>query len=201
MDGDQTRHFIAQRLMPDVHEERERRRVEGIRQGDEKSLESLFRAYFDDLCEFAQYHVGSSEAAEDLVQNIFCDLWDRRRSWRPKGTVQAYLYRAVRNKSLDWLKHQRVRRQWEGEQEAIRRPIHAGPEDLLQHTELVREMEQAVADLPERRRLVYTMIRHQNMSYAEVAAALNISKKTVENQMGRAMKFLRERLATFRSVA
>lgn len=171
--------------------------VERIRQGDERAFEALFRTYCEDLCDVVLRQVHSPEVAEDLVHDIFCDLWDRRRRWDPKGPMKAYLYRAAYNKSLNWLKHHRVTRRRAAEEKHQERPSQESPEDAWRYRELDQAMQQAVEALPSRRRLVYQMARHQGMSYAEIAAALDISVKTVENQMGRALKLLRERLADF----
>ena len=171
--------------------------VEGIRRGDEEAFEALFRTCCEDLCDFFLRQVYSPEVAEDLVHDVFCDLWDRRRHWDPHGSVKDYLYRAAYNKSINWLKHRRVTRRWADQAKHQESPPQEGPEDVRHRQELAWAMEQAVEALPNRRRLIYRMARHQGMSYAEIAAALGISAKTVENQMGRALKLLRERLADF----
>jgi RNA polymerase sigma-70 factor (ECF subfamily) len=172
--------------------------AERVRRGDREAFEALFRAYADDLCGFAAGHVGE-QAAEDIVQDVFCDLWNRRADWRPQS-VRAYLFGAVRNTALDRLKHRRVEQAWEAEEKYRGRPSGLeSPTDVLQHHELKRAMQQAVEALPERRRLVYRMVRQQGMSYAETAEVLGIAPKTVENQMGRALKMLRERLSKFAS--
>lgn len=172
--------------------------AESIRAGDHDAFEQLFHAYAGALCTFAAQHVDSAAVAEDIVQNVFCDLWNRRTEWRPQGSVKAYLFRAVRNTSLDYLKHRRVEQAWEDEEK--RRDQTSGrrsPADVLQHQELKRAMQHAVEELPERRRLIYCMARNHDMSYAEIAAALDIAPKTVENQIGRALKTLRNHLAKF----
>lgn len=166
--------------------------------GDCKAFEALFRTYAEDLCGFAAQHVDDPAAAEDIVQSVFCDLWERRADWRPRVSVKAYLFRAVRNTALDRLKHRRVEQAWEDEEKCGGpAPGPRTPVEALQHRELKQAMQQAIEELPERRRLVYRMARQQGMSYEEIAAALEITQKTVENQMGRALKTLRERLSAF----
>ena len=186
--------------MPNASQkQRDRQWADRIRAGDREAFKRLFRAYADALCTFAAQHVDDEALAEDLVQDVFCDLWDRREEWRPQGSVKAYLFRAVRNTSLDHLEHRRVVQEWEDE-EKRRNPApepRRGPADALQHRELKRAMQEAVEELPERRRLVYRMARRHDMSYAEIASALDIAPKTVENQMGRALKALRDRLAKY----
>lgn len=185
--------------MPNTSQERrDQQWAERIQVGDHDAFERLFRAYADSLCAFAAQHVGDGRAAEDVVQEVFCDLWSRRAEWCPQGAVKAYLFRAVRNTALDHLKHRRVKRAWEAEEKQRDRiSEQSGPVDALQHQELKRAMQQAVEELSERRRLIYRMARRHNMSYKEIAIALEIAPKTVENQMGRALKILRDRLAKY----
>ena len=182
--------------------QRDRQWTQHLQQEGHGAFEALFRAYADRLCSFAAAYVGSAAVAEDLVQSVFCDLWNRRRGGAlPEGNVKAYLFRAVRNKALNRLKHRRVEERHETRTKRQGRtgPVHT-PADTLQHQELRQAMREAVEELPERRRLIYRLARRQGLSYKEIAAALEIAPKTVENQMGRALKTLRERLAKFASV-
>lgn len=180
-------------------EQRDHRLAERIQDGDRQAFEELFFSYGDQLCAFAAEHVDANRA-EDIVQEVFCDLWRRREEWEPRGTIKAYLYRAVRNTSLDHLDHQEVKRKWEEEEKRRDRASeHTGPADALHFSEFERAMESAVDELPERRRLVYRMARQHDMTYAEIASALDIAKKTVENHMGRALKSLRKQLAEYAS--
>jgi len=169
--------------------------VERIREGDERAFEVLFREHSEDLCEFACSFVESPEVAEDLVHDVFCDVWDRRNDLDPSGTVKAYLFQAVRNKALNWLKAQRVRDEWKTEKKHKDTESFERASAAAEYNDLEEALRQAVEELPERQRLVYKMVRNRDMSYAEVAAALDITKKTVENQMGRALKHLHERLS------
>lgn len=179
--------------------QRDQRWSERIRKGDHEAFEALFQAYADDLCGFALQYVDSSAAAEDVVQEVFCDLWKRRNDWEPRRSVKAYLFQAVRNTALDRLKHQRVVQEWETEKKykgPSSRP--QTPTQAVQHQELKDAMQEAVESLPERRRRVYKLVRRKGMSYAEVAEIMDIARKTVENHMGRALKALRKRLSKFK---
>lgn len=171
--------------------------VRRIRDGDHGAFEALFRRYADALCSFAAEHVGD-RTAEDVVQTVFCDLWRRRSELSPPGTIKAYLYRAIRNTALDRMKHRDVEQEWKEEEKERDRPEERkDPIESLQHQELGRVMEQAVKDLSKRRRMIYRMARYHEMTYAEIARALDIAPKTVENQMGRALKTLRKKLKRF----
>lgn len=178
--------------------QRDQKWAERIRNGDHAAFKALFDAHAEALCDFAAQYVNAAAVAEDVVQDVFCDLWERRADWHLRLSVMAYLFQAVRNTALDHLKHRRVEQAWEAEEKHRGRTAPSRtPADTLQHRELRRAMEEAVAALPKRRRLVYQMVRQQGMSYAEVAAVLDIAPKTVENQMGRALKTLRKQLSEY----
>jgi len=184
----------------EARKERDRDLARRIRKGDHDAFRELFRTYADALCSFAADHVGD-RVAEDIVQRVFCDLWDRREKWSPPGNVKAYLYRAVRNTALDHLDRRDLERDWKDEEkERDRARGKIAPVDALQHQEMSRAMDQAVEELPERRRMIYRMARHHDMTYSEIATALDIAPKTVENQMGRALKTLRNHIKRFVSL-
>jgi RNA polymerase sigma-70 factor (family 1) len=183
-----------------AQKERDQDLVRRIRKGDHDAFEQLFRVYSDALCSFAADYVGD-RVAEDIVQTVFCDLWERREEWPLSINVKAYLYRAVRNTALDHLDRRDIEQDWKDEEkERYKAEDRIAPVEALQHQEMSRAMKQAVEDLPERRRMIYRMARHHNMTYSEIATALDIAPKTVENQMGRALKTLRDHLKRFASL-
>lgn len=168
-----------------------------IRGGGYASFEALFDAYYEELVRFAHYFVGRQDVAQDLVQDVFFNIWKTRANWCPRGALRTYLYGATRNQCLMYLKHQRVARRWEARAQQEESQEGHGPESDLQFEELDRVLQQAIEDLPERRRLIFTLSRQQELTYAEIAGLLGISINTVENQMVSALKFLRERLSDF----
>jgi len=183
-------------MADELEDDRDRHWAEQIQEGDRRAFEKLFRAYVDQLYVFAAKHVDDQSAAEDIVQDVFCDLWERRSDWEPEGTVKAYLYRAVRNTALDRLDRRQVREDWKEEEKQEDRPrFGVGPADALQQDELRQAMEDAVEDLPDQQKLVYRLAHRHGLSYREIASALGIARKTVENHMGRALRSLRSQLA------
>ena len=138
---------------------------------DTAAFEVLFRERYSSLCRFVYGYVHSREVAQDIVQDLFLRLWERARIPIASLTA-AYLYTAVRNRALSYLRHQR------------------------EH-ELHEALQRAVADLPERCRLVFTLRRYRHLSNAVTARTLGISVNTVEQQMRRALKSLRNRLTPY----
>ena len=159
-------------------------------------FEALFRAHYASLCRFIHAMVHSRDVAEDLAQDVFLRAWELHDS-QGASITPAYLFGAARNRARQYLRHERVvGRLSERVARALKRPVTT-PADALAHRDLARTVDAAIAELPERRRLVFILSRHQHLSYSEIAAALGVSVKTVETQLWRALKTLRCRLAPF----
>jgi len=176
--------------------ERERNWIENIRRGDESAFEELFRAYYPQLCRFAAGYVDSEGHARDLVQDVFLRIWERRTDWTVRQSLKAYLYRAVRNRALNHVRRQNTKNGVENDLEYTTDDAeHRTAADAYHENTLSNEVDEAIADLPERRRMAFLLHRRHGFTYKEIACIMNITKKTVENQIGRALKSLREKLA------
>ena len=175
--------------------------VARIQKGNRAAFETLFRRYYENLCGFVESQIGASNVAEDLVQNVLLNLWRRRQDWEPRTSLRAYLFGAARNEFLQYREHRDVRDRW-AEEEKEREdppPTVPPPSENVEHRELRREIKKCIAELPERRREVYVLSRQHGLTYKEIAAVMDISPKTVDNQMVEALKFLRKRLQSFSS--
>jgi RNA polymerase sigma-70 factor (family 1) len=172
--------------------------LEGIRAGDPSAFETLFHAYYAPLCSFAYRYLGARDLAEEIVQEVFLSIWERRESWDVRTSVRSYLLTSVRNAALSYLRHERVVRRRQAEVRDSHESVAASPEACALEAETVVAVRQAIARLPDRCRLVFTLHREQGLTYTEVAEALGISPRTVEVQIGRALKSLRKALASHR---
>jgi RNA polymerase sigma-70 factor (ECF subfamily) len=166
---------------------------------DDRAFERLFRDHYGGLCAFALRYVRERSIAEDLVQDLFADLWTRRTTWAPRaGAERAYLLAAVRNRALNLRKRQAVERDWEaGEAAAEVRELHPRParaNQALESAEIENHVRTALESLPERCRLVMHLRWREQLSYAQIAEVMSISVKGVENQLSRGLKSLREKL-------
>ena len=168
-----------------------------IREGDAAAFEILFRAHYAELCSFVRVQIGSVEIAEELVQDVLLRVWNGRAHLDPTQSLRPYLYRAARNHVLNYLKRRRVETRSLQDVAALPTPGLAATDEAVRTRELSVAIERALASLPERCRLIFTMSRDNGMSYAAIADVLGISQKTVETQMGRALKSLRASLAAF----
>jgi RNA polymerase sigma-70 factor (ECF subfamily) len=173
--------------------------------GSAQAFDALVRAHYARLYNFAYRMLGTRDAAEDAVQEIFLWVWDHRSEVQLRDPLP-YLYQALRNRCLMALRRTRRWREVDFDTEdeaAFAQPAGAtvGTTTAIEAADLEAALGRAIEELPERCRLVFTMSREQDLTYAEIAAVLGISPKTVENQIGRALKLLRRRLAGFLGVA
>lgn len=165
-----------------------------IRNGNPKALDKLFLRYYTSLCRLSVRMVNSIDAAEDIVQDVFLRIWTDRADWSPHVSVLGFLERAVRNASIDHVRHARfLSRECDVEE----RP---GPHDTAAETEsreALKHVQDVISLLPDGSRTIFLLSRAEGLTYAQISRKLGISIKTVETQMGRALKELRKRMTEF----
>ena len=135
----------------------------------------------------------SRAIAEEIVQDVMLEFWKRRESIAPDSSPQAYLFQSARNRSLNYLRHARIEKEGEPHitrEEASEPAAHA----LLVEEELQTAFRRALGSLPPRCREVFELSRTHGLKYSEIATVLEISVKTVEAQMGKALRIMREEL-------
>src|SRR5882762_2110693 len=173
----------------------ERVLADRIRGGDMDAFEALYRAYWQRLYAFAFRYGHVKEDAEEVVQDVFFRTWRGREDWVPAGAVRNYLYLAVRNAARDRLERAAVARRWGGREGRVGEV--ATPSEIeteLEAAELVAVVERALAELPPKRSAVCRLRLIDGLSYAQIADRLGICEKTVETQLARGLKFLRDRI-------
>lgn len=182
----------------------DRQWISRIRAGDARAFEEMYRAYKNDLAAFVHSYVRSPEITEEILQDLFLRIWQQRDLWECSGPLRAYLFRAARNRAIGYIRHERVdaafRERSANEYFASAMPgAVAGPDASIGTDELERAIERALDELPPRCREAFVLNRRHHLSYAEVAAVMQLSVKTVEVQMGRALAILRRELAEWRA--
>lgn len=166
--------------------------IQKIQAGDRAAFELVFKNFYAPLCDYAFSFVKSSHIAEDQVQEVFVNIWEQKSDWNPKGTIKSYLYKAVRNQSLNYLKHKRIVEEWKRDKTSnINNPTYPLKEKRADYEKLKQWIQEAINELPEKRRIIYELSRNHGLTYLEISQTLNISIKTVETQMGRSLKHLR----------
>lgn len=171
--------------------------LERLHHGDEQVFEQFFRNYYERLCNYANTILGDMDEAEEMVQNAFLALWEKRDTLSIHTSLKSYLYRAVYNSSLNRVKHLKVQRkhdQWFKQSAPLE---YENASEHLIECELENMARVAIDQLPPQCRMVFRLSRFENLSYAEIAAQMNISVKTVENHMVKALRTLRVKLKDF----
>jgi len=149
------------------------------------------------LCETVFSILHDKHIAEDLVQEVFYELWRKRERLQINQSVRAYLRRAAVNKSLNYIRAQKVPVDDETYLPLNLSNKNANAQQKIQAYELKVLINEAIDLLPNRCRLIFTLSRHEEMSNKEIAAHLNLSIKTIENQMTKALKLLKEALSPY----
>jgi RNA polymerase sigma-70 factor, ECF subfamily len=165
-----------------------------LRGGSEEAFDAIFRAWYAPLVRFTGEIVASRAVAEEIVQDVMLELWRRREVLDPDSSPKAYLFQSARNRALNHLRHERVERRGEPQVVAGTRSVPSPHVELVED-EIDVALRDAVGSLPERCREVFELSRVHGLKYGEIAATLGISIKTVEAQMGKALRVLRERMA------
>jgi RNA polymerase sigma-70 factor (ECF subfamily) len=160
---------------------------------DSRAFEELFRDYFTPLMLFARKILVDEDDAREVVHKVFIALWEKREEIDLTSSLKSYLFTSVHNRSLNVL---RDRKKFSDEE----LPEVAGDWDVstqIESMELEEKIREAIQSLPEKCRQVFELNRFEGLKYSEIAQKLNISVKTVENQMSKALKILREKLAHY----
>ncbi len=174
-------------------------RIKKIINGDSDSFKDLFFEFAKPLIYFSNRIVNDYDEAENIVQEVFVSIWQNREKLDPSQKIKTYLYVAVKNRSLKFIRHENVKQDsFEDIQEIYQ--THSNPESETLYEELKLAIDNAIKSLPEKCKLIFEMNRFDKLSYKEIAKVLDISVKTVETQMGRALKSLRSQLAKFISL-
>jgi len=168
-----------------------------LKAGDIAAFEMLFRTYYQSLCNYAYTFVRDREEAEEVVQSAFLNIWEKRENVSIHTGVKPYLYAMVRNASLNLLKHEKIKQRHAAMEIAVAERSSESVARTVEASELEQRIMEAMSKLPEQCRLVFKLSRFEELKYSEIAEQLNISIKTVENQMGKALRVMREQLKDY----
>ncbi|MFY7828295.1 MAG: RNA polymerase sigma-70 factor [Flectobacillus sp.] len=171
--------------------------LEAIRQGNERVFEVVFRKHYQALCNYAFGLLKDMDDAEEIVQGMFLKLWDQRQDLEITVSLKSYLYRAVHNTCLNRIKHLKIQDNYRQHVGDFLENNHVSATDELFKAELEARIAEAIEKLPEQCRLIFRMSRFEELKYQEIANELHLSIKTVENQIGKALKILRQELAEY----
>lgn len=164
-----------------------------LKHDDKQVFEIIFRFYYTGLVVYADKIIRDTEISEDIVQSVFMKLWEERKNLNI-DSLRSYLGTAVRNKSIDWIRNRRVKDKY---REYVLESDQEPGDDFYTFQELSEMISQAVDKLPPRCREIFLMSRSQHLKIEEIAAKLNLSKRTVETHISHALKILRVELKDY----
>ena len=176
---------------------RENRQLKKIKKGDKEALEQLFHLYYAGLCNYAESLLHKPEVAEEVVQDVFFNIWKNRTKLELHTGWQSYLFRAVYNNAMMHIR--KAKREMSLDEHWAQQQLLAGdnPGDAMELRDLQAAILFTMGKLPARTREIFHMSRFEHMKYKEIAEKLSISVKTVEANMGRALKTLRITLEAY----
>lgn len=166
-------------------------------EGDMEAFRFFFEKYYVDLCNFVNIYLNDPATAEDIVQDVYVYFWNKKENIHIETSIKSYLLKASKNKSLNYLRNEKVR---SGIQDRLAKESETSyeiPEVQEDNHRLQKIIREAVESLPEKCREIFILSKEKNLTYKEIAEELGLSVKTVENQMGNALKKLREFLKPY----
>ncbi|MFQ5753522.1 MAG: RNA polymerase sigma-70 factor [bacterium] len=164
-----------------------------VKHSDGHAFKALFECYQQAVYNFLYYKFSNIEAAEDVLQEVFVRLWENRHDLKEHCSIKAYVFTVANNLALNYIRHQKVVLKYQLQQNGKTHEA-ATPYSALEKKELHENLMHAIEELPVQPRFVFMLSRFENLSYREISEQLNISIKTVESHMGKALKLLRKSL-------
>jgi len=163
---------------------------------DDTAFEHLFKTHYNALHTYAQVILKDEDVAEEIVQGMFLKFWEKRDSLKIQS-IKAYLYKCVYNDSLNYIKQEKTKSKYQDFTVHTMNTEHEPAAAKVEFTELQQHLRDALNHLPAQCRTIFQMSRFEELKYREIADHLGLSIKTVENQMGKALRILRLKLADF----
>ncbi len=163
-------------------------------QSDYAAFEQLFHRHYSSLCRYAFTYLKAHDASEEVVSDVFLKIWKNREVLQIQASISAYLVRATRNLAIDHLRYLNRQRRKTYDLVGDFQANDASPSDLIIGSETNKLIEAAIEALTPQAKLIFRLSRDSNMTQADIAQKLNLSVKTIEAHMSRALKSLRESL-------
>ncbi len=166
-------------------------------EGDKDAFRFFFERYYPDLCNLVNLYLHDPMMSEEVVQDIFIYLWEKKEKIKIESSVKLYLLRASKNRSLNYIRDQRAKLDIHQHLAEFNGNTAEMPDKVMDTNQLREVIDTAINSLPDRCREVYILGKEKSLSYKEISDELGISVKTVEVQMGTALKKLRDQLRPY----
>ena len=169
---------------------------ERVLSNDLEAFRTLFDAFYDELVSYSHRLTQQVVISEEIVQDVFVSLWERRKQIKIASSISSYLYRAVKNRTINYIKNQLPKDQATSDIE-IAADFEADSSPDENDGNLEAALNRAIGELPEKCRVIFLLSRNEGLTHKEIAEELSLSPKTVENQIGIAIKKLRTHLKPY----
>lgn len=155
------------------------------------TFKELFAEYYAPINNFLFYKCGDSALSEDLTQDVFMKLWDKRDEVK-QDTVKSYLYTIANNMLLNKIRHEKVKMNFAEKHKTQQE--EQSPQYFLEEKEFKNKLESIIGEMPDKQREVFLMNRIEDLTYQEIADRLNLSVKAIEKRMHGALNHIRQRI-------
>ncbi len=166
-----------------------------VLEDDHEAFKKIFFEFYPSLCVFAGRYISSTDECEDVVQDVFFNIWKSRKSLKIHSSFRNFLVTSVRNSCTDYIRKQDSHNRYVENQTVL--PTSPSPVDVYTTNELQEMLQKALDKLSPNIQQAFDMSRNKNMTYREIAAEMDISPKTVESYISQALKTLREELKDY----
>ena len=183
--------------MQTIHGITEKDLILRLKSGDQTAFELLFHFYYPGLVIYSTQFTADRAEAEEIVQDFFVRFWQKHRNILPADSLKNYFFSSVKNSSLNLLKHKKIETKYLKQLNDLSNSHLVYNEDIYLETELQEKIKKAIDLLPEKCREIFIMSRINGLKNEEIATKLNLSKRTVETQISKALKVLRIELKDY----
>jgi len=171
-----------------------------IKEGDIGTFESVFKSNYTPLLYFSVGITGRRDVSEEIIQDLFYYIWKERESIQILRSLKGYLYTSVRNRSLQFLEHEKIDEKYRSQNSISTYGSESNGQDMLEFRELEEIVIMSMAKMPQRRVRIFRMHRFENKKYSEIAKALSVSVKTIEAEISKALKTIRKEIEIHTSI-
>ena len=164
---------------------------EKVKLGDQKSFDLLFQKYYNSLCNYAYLYLKENAQTQEIVADVYLKIWNNRQSIEIRTNLKSYFLRSTHNAVISYLRKSRMKTISLTQNDEIDERFEASPETLLINKETCNLFGKMIGELPKQAGLVFRLHKVDGLTYKQIAEVLELSLKTVENHMGRALKMMR----------
>lgn len=171
--------------------------IKNLQEGKESAYEALFKTYYTELVMHANRYLYDMEASKEIVQDLFVNIYEKRNNLDINSSLKSYLYRSVQNRSINYINAQKTKEKYASYIKHRKFQEENSIEKALNVAELENALYDAIGELPPKCRMIFKMNRFEGFSNGEIAERLELSKRTVETQITKALKILRTKMQPF----